>query len=100
MYAELNNTILQKLKKEANIYETFNEVYIYGSILKKRQANDIDILIIYTNYSYKLKKDLKSFERVLVQLINLPIDITALSKSEEHDVKFIKRLNNHYIVLK
>ena len=40
------------------------------------------------------------FKKKLSYLVNLPLDITALSEKEERDIKFIGKLNNNYIVLK
>ncbi|MBO1198381.1 nucleotidyltransferase domain-containing protein [Staphylococcus simiae] len=101
MYTALNNDTLKNLKNEMNIYETFIKVYVFGSFLNDQvYSNDIDILIIYRKYSQEFTKDLDKFKTELTQLINLPLDLNALSEKEENDIKFIKRLNNNYFVLK
>lgn len=101
MYIKLNSDTLQNLKNKMNIYETFIKVYIFGSFLNDQvYSNDIDILIIYKDYSQEFVMDLDKFKIELKQLINLPLDLNALSEKEEKDIKFIKRLNNNYLVLK
>lgn len=45
-------------------------------------------------------KNLYKFKKKLSYLVNLPLDITALSEKEERDINFIGKLNNNYIVLK
>ncbi|WP_157977691.1 nucleotidyltransferase domain-containing protein [Staphylococcus epidermidis] len=82
-------------------YKTFNRIYVFGSYLTdKKNSNDIDIVIIYKYYSSDFRKDLYKFKKKLSNLVNLPLDITALSEKEEKDVNFIDELNNNYIVLK
>lgn len=101
MYIKLSDIIIRNLEKEMNIYKTFNKVYIFGSFLNNTNpSNDIDILIIYKDYSNEFRNDLNTFKQNLSKLINLPLDVNALSEKEESEFNFITRLNNNYLELK
>ncbi len=104
MYIVLNSNYLYKIlkiKNIANSYKCFEKAYVFGSILDYRKCpNDIDIVIIYSNYSSELKRNIDNFKKEVRLLMNLPVDVIALSISEENEVNFIKRLKFKYIKLK
>ena len=63
-------------------------------------ANDIDILLIYKEYSNNIINDLNIICSVFANLSEFPIDLTVLSVEEEKDTMFLKRLNSRYMKLK
>jgi len=83
------------------LFNSFNNIYLFGSILNiEKTPNDIDILLIYSEYSNNIINDLNIICSVFVNLSELPIDLTVLSVEEEKDTKFLKRLNSKYFKLK
>ena len=62
--------------------------------------NDIDILLIYSEYSYKIQQDFIAISSVLEKEFGLPVDLTVLSTNEERETKFLDRLNSSYLKLK
>ena len=43
--------IIYLIKENENLLSTFTEVYIFGSAINNFKYNDIDILLIYENFS-------------------------------------------------
>ena len=83
------------------LFDSFDNVYLFGSVLNKcENPNDVDILLIYSEYSNKLISDLKLISGVLEEKVGLPIDLTVLSNKEEMDVKFLKRISSSYLKIK
>ena len=68
-----------------------NEIYLFGSFMKKSNVNDIDILIIYkiANYYTDLHHFLnikKNIGEEIQEVFNLPIHFTLLSEEELTDI--------------
>lgn len=95
------NNISNLINKQIKLFDSFNNVYLFGSILNiEKTPNDIDILLIYLEYSNDIINDLNIIYSVFAKLSDLPIDLTVLSVKEEKDTKFLKRLNSKYLKLK
>lgn len=95
------NIIIEFVKKNIMMYNSFEHVYIFGSILRgKQNINDIDILIIYTKYTNELEEDLKLFLKKIERETNMIVDITLLSIEEQTDTKFLDRLRGNYLKIK
>ena len=98
---ESKNNILNNIKKNISLFNSFENVYLFGSILcKNKVSNDIDILLIYSKYSSNLISDLNYINTVLNNICNLPIHLTTLSVDEENETNFLKKLRSNYIKLK
>ena len=98
---ESKNNILNNIKKNISLFNSFENVYLFGSILcKNKVSNDIDILLIYSKYSSNLISDLNYINTVLTNICNLPIHLTTLSVDEEKETNFLKKLRSNYIKLK
>lgn len=83
------------------LFDSFDNVYLFGSILiTNKTPNDIDILLIYSNYSKKIINDSNLICSTLEDISGLPVDLTILSIEEEKDTKFLKKLNSLYLKLK
>ncbi len=82
--------IYNKISKNKNIFLFFNEVYLFGSAVTKPSPNDIDLLLIYKLYSYKIEIEKRKIILLLDQLLGIEIDLTILSKNELEQTEFLK----------
>ncbi len=56
---DLDNSIVYRIREYAEFFNRFKHVFLFGSILESnRVSNDIDVLVIYEEYSYKIMDDL------------------------------------------
>ncbi len=98
---DLKNNILNKLKLKISLFKNFENVYLFGSVLYDYKIpNDIDILLIYSQYSSDLIKNLNNINSTLSRMFEIPIDLTVLSIEELENTNFLKKLNFNYIRLK
>lgn len=89
------------IKRHLQLFDSFNKIYLYGSILNsEKKPNDIDILLVYTEYSNYIMTDLNIISCFLANHNDLPIHFTVLSILEEKDTKFLERLKGKYLNLK
>lgn len=99
--SKLNNVIIEQVRKHIMPFASFKHVFLFGSALELNTIyNDIDILIIYTEYSKKFDNDLILFSNVLAKEIGMFIDITSLSVEEEMETNFLDRIKPYYLKLK
>ncbi len=97
----LNNDIIEQVKKHILPFDSFKQVFLFGSALKPNMINnDIDILIIYAEYSNEFGNDLILFSNELEKESGIFIDITSLSIEEEKEIKFLDRIKHHCLKLK
>lgn len=95
------NNISYLINQYVKLFNSFNNIYLFGSILNIEKApNDIDILLIYSEYSNNIIDDLNIICSSFENQSNLPIDLTVLSVEEEKDTEFLKKLNSKYLKLK
>lgn len=69
------------------------EFYLFGSFLKNEHYNDVDILIIYSDFT-ELKKVKDSINKEFQY--KLP-HLTCLTKNEELELNFIEKTNSRKI---
>lgn len=101
MNSNAMDNISRLINQHIKLFNSFNNIYLFGSILNiEKTPNDIDILLIYSEYSNDMINDLNIICSVFVNQSELPIDITVLSVEEEKDTKFLQRLNSKYLKLK
>ena len=97
----LNNDIIEQVKKHILPFDSFKQVFLFGLALKTNMINnDIDILIIYAEYSNEFGNDLILFSNELEKESGIFIDITSLSVEEEKEIKFLDRIKHHCLKLK
>jgi len=72
----------------------------FGSAINNFKYNDIDILLIYENFSPELLSNKNKLEYLGENTLDCLLDITMLSRDEEKEVRFLKRLNSKYIRIK
>ena len=95
------DNISRLVNRHIKLFSSFKNIFLFGSILNYgKTPNDVDILLIYTEYSTQLMNDLNIICSVFASLSELPIDFTVLSVEEEKNTLFLKRLNSKYLKLK
>ena len=91
----MHNNFVEMVKKHVASLPDVKSVYVFGSVLDSgKTPNDIDILIIYFEYTNATQMEIENFVKKLEAEINLPIDITALSCEEEREVHFLNRIKS------
>ena len=95
------DNVIKKIIYHIELFESFENVYLFGSIINgKRTPNDIDLLLIYKDFSSRLLIDLDKISTIFDQLYGFSFDLTVLSEHEEDESSFIIRLNSNYLRLK
>lgn len=98
---DIIDKVHQVLKNEENLFNSFEKVYLFGSLLdRKRIPNDVDILLIYSTYSDKILEDKVEISSVLEYEIGMPIDITLLSMEEDKETGFSNKIKNMCLKVK
>ena len=98
---ELNIGIAEQVRKHITPFDSFKHVFLFGSALKLNAiSNDIDILIIYTEFSNEFDNDLILFSNKLKKEVGMLVDITSLSFEEEKETQFLDRIKFDYLKLK
>ncbi len=95
------DSVIRKIIYHIELFESFENVYLFGSIInEKKTPNDIDLLLIYKDFSSRLLIDLDKISVIFNQLYGYSFDLTVLSEYEEEESSFIIRLNSNYLRLK
>ncbi|MBD5091418.1 MAG: nucleotidyltransferase domain-containing protein [Lactobacillus sp.] len=94
--------IIKFVRSNLEMFNSFSKVYLFGSVLYKdyQHFNDIDLLIIYSNFTGKIFDNIKQINNEMSYQFNIPIDLTVLSEKEEKQVNFLERVEPFYIRLK
>ena len=96
-----NNDIINIIIDSIMLFDEFDEVYIFGSILNPNKfSNDVDLLLLYSTFSSNLVEKEIQISEFLEKISGCHLDITVLSFEEEKDINFIDRLNYNYIMVK
>ena len=99
--SRLNNDIIEQVIKHMMPFDSFKHVFLFGSALGPNTIyNDIDILIIYEEYSNEFDNDLLLFSNELEKESGMLVDITSLSVEEEKETKFSEKIKPHCLKLK
>ena len=99
--SNIKDNVLKCVKQHISMFKNFDHVYLFGSILKANTApNDIDVLLIYTDYSDKISTACCAIRSILEEEIGLPVDLTVLSSNEERNTGFLKRIQPLCLKLK
>ena len=101
MRLKSNKEISRLIKQHITMFENFNYVYLFGSLLDVNKVpNDIDILLIYSERSDNIIHDLNFICSILENECGLPVDFTVLSIEEERETNFLTRISSSYLKLK
>lgn len=86
-------TELQSIEKQISIFNSEIECYLFGSVLKSKFFNDVDVLIIYKNRNHIIP-----LKKMLVELSKkYPLHIIYLTHPEEKEFNFIKEQSAYKI---
>ena len=95
------NYALNLITQNIKLFDQFNNIFLFGSILHSDKIhNDLDILLIYSIYSERLREQVDIIYNTLNKASELPVDLTVLSISEEKELNFIKKQNLNYLKVK
>lgn len=101
MESKINKTVIDSVKEHMSLFRFFDSVYLFGSVLDvNKTPNDIDLLLIYSEYTNKINDEITIISLALENACGLPVDLTVLSVEEEKETEFLKRINLRYIKLK
>jgi len=96
-----NNCVVMAIRENVNLFNLFDEVYLFGSVLDGTKIpNDVDVLLIYSEYSDVIIEETKQISYLLEGLTGLAVDLTVLSTEEERDTQFLGRISQQYLKLK
>ncbi len=96
-----NNYIVELIQNNIALFEQFDRVYLFGSVLDDhKEPNDVDILLIYNQYTTKITEEISRVLSSLENLLGIAIDLTVLSVEEEKDTQFLNRIKPHVLKLK
>ena len=85
------------IRKNQREFPNCVEVYLFGSFLAKNNPNDIDVLVVYDDSDCGVIDQLDKLMGFIESVSNHPADMTALTRSEMKETKFLERLNEKYI---
>lgn len=103
MHTSINseNDVVKMIEKHLSLFDSFERVYLFGSSLKSTiDNNDIDILVIYSEYSKQISSDLRIIAGKLGRESGRFIDLTVLSEEEEKETGFVERIQPYCLKLK
>lgn len=85
--------IIDLIKKYLHLLNDVEQVYVFGSMLEQDKIpSDIDVLIIYSEYSNTIQRQIREFETQLANETKMSVDLTILSYEEEKQVCFLEKI--------
>lgn len=89
------------IREHMDLFAAFEEVYLFGSTLDPDVIqNDVDLLVIYKEFRDEINRDVNEILYKLQETCEMPIDLTALSITEQKNTDFLKKLGSHYLKIK
>lgn len=91
----MHNNLIEAVRKYISLLHAAEAVYLFGSVLNaNKMPNDIDILIIYLEYTTTIHHQAKEFTEKIENATGLAVDLTILSAEEEKEVRFLERIDS------
>ena len=101
MLKKSSKSIIIQLEESVDLFKCFEHVYLFGSVLElNNRYNDVDILLIYREYSTEIEQELKKINNELEKECKAAIDLTVLNCEEEKEIQFLKRLKTNSLKIK
>ena len=94
------DNVIQKIIRNDYLLCKFSQVYLFGSIIDNCSPNDIDILLIYEDYTLDLIYKKNRLKDILESELEYDLDIVMLSLKEEKELNFLDNLLLKYIKIK
>ncbi len=89
----MHSAIIEAIQRNLDSLSAIKHLYVFGSVLDSNSIpNDIDILLIYDEYTDDVKEASTRVKDVLENEFELPVDCTLLTMKEEKDVCFLNRV--------
>ena len=89
----MHYVLVEMVKKHTYLLHDAKDVYVFGSVLNlSKKPRDIDILIIYFNYTSTIEEETRKFSEELENDRGLSVDLTILSVEEEREVCFLDKI--------
>ena len=96
----LKDTVTQFIYNNISWFYCFDEVYIFGSVLKDNPIyNDVDLLLVYTTYNEEMLCVLDEITSLMEENFQIPFDLTVLSKKELESTNILQMIGK-YIKIK
>lgn len=97
MFIRLNvNPTIDALIKNIELFRLFTQVYLFGSVLKNHiTPNDIDLLLVYVEYSNEIQSEKDYICSTLEKILNLNVDLVVLSEEELLETKFLDKIGTY-----
>lgn len=90
------NNVLEHLILNLSLFDRFDYVYLFGSILcVDVLPNDIDLLLVYSAFSPTLHDAIDLIKDRLEEELHSPIDLTVLSREELIETDFLSRIGKY-----
>ena len=91
------NCVLEFILQHISLFHYFDHVYLFGSMLDKNKSpGDIDLLLIYSEYSTDMLDSIGHICFLLEDTFHLPVDLTVLSFEELIDTDFLRKVISYY----
>ena len=89
----MHNEVIEVIRRNLHSLSAIKHLYVFGSVLESNSIpNDIDILLIYDEYTDAVKDSSNRLKNILETEFELPVDLTVLSDNEEKEVGFLDRV--------
>lgn len=93
----LKNKVIEYITVNLKNFNSFDNVYLFGSVLSEDlYPKDIDLLLVYSQYSNQLLNNIHLIRSILQNEFNEPIDLTVLSSKELEETDFLRRIKQYY----
>ena len=95
------NKTIDQIQNSMELFDGFDKVYLFGSVLEEESIpNDVDILLIYSEYSYSIIEQINNIKTTLEKSLDLSVDLTVLSVEEVLETQFLKKISKRCLSLK
>lgn len=99
-----NNALVKKIidfiSSNRKLFTPFFNVLIFGSVIKgKSNPNDIDVLLVYKNFSKKIIDFSNQISLKLKNELNIYIDITLMNCQELSQTKFLDKIKKYLKII-
>lgn len=94
-----NNRIIEHFTLNPSLFDSFDHVYIFGSILCFDVCpNDIDLLLVYSVSSPKICEEIDLIKARIEEELHFPVDLTILSQNELIETDFLSRIGKYKLI--
>lgn len=81
--------VIETIGCKMGIFDSFSEVYIFGSVLLTNTPNDVDILLVYEREINRIGLEKGKISDFFAFTIGIDGHLVTLSKNEMEQTKFL-----------